>query len=52
MARGEGAKAAVALLGSHIFAIMIFGAGADDDPCVQAKDLIVDFRQVAGGGVV
>ena len=39
-------SAALAQLGSHISAIMRFGAGADDDPFVKVKDLIMDFSRL------
>ena len=39
-------SAALAQLGSRISAIMKFGAGADDDPFVKVKDLIMDFRRL------
>ena len=39
-------SAALAQLGSHISAIMKFGARADDDPFVQVKDLIMNFSRL------
>ena len=42
----QGHSAALSQLGSHISAIMKFGAGADDDPFVKVNDLIMDFSRL------
>ena len=42
----QGHSAALAQLGSHISAIMKFGARADDDPFVNVKDLTMDFSRL------
>ena len=42
----QGHSAALAQLGSRISAIMKFGAGADDDPFVKVKGLIMDFSRL------